>query len=205
MMRTFFRTGTAALSFLVASAAYAVELPAAPCSSEQFGCGGGVSNVLMTALTGSSGIAGTMLRLAAGLAILYIVWSGVQMVISMGDESKLTQNKWGIAYALIGFCVAILSQFLISVVGTQNYGQVGPVDNLPFVVLANAVLILRTVLNGVFILILVVAGLRMLYAQGKTDEFDTGKKMLTWALVGAVMVNLSAALVNAALTFFSLS
>ncbi|UPA22224.1 hypothetical protein K8942_04170 [Candidatus Peribacteria bacterium] len=205
MSRIFSVIGAALTSLLVAVPAYAVTLPSAPCSSEQFGCGGGAANIIMSALTGDSGIAITMLRLAAGLAVLFIIWAGVQMVISLGDEGKLSQYKWGMAYALIGFCVSILSEFIISTVGTENYGQIGGGTELPFVVLANAVAIMRTVLNALFLMILVVAGLRMLYAQGKSDEYETGKKMLTWALVGAVLVNLSAALVNAVIAFFGLN
>lgn len=193
----------ALLGFLLPKAS-AVTLPGAYCTGT-IGCGSGPSNVVVSAITGGNGIAVTMLQVAAGLAVLYIIWAGLQMVVSMGDESKLSQQKWGMAYALIGFCVAILSQFVISSVGTQEYGQSGAASALPLNILANGALILRTVLNACFLMILVVAGLRMLYAQGKSDEFETGKKMLTWALVGAVLVNLSAALVTAVLSFFGLS
>ncbi len=192
-------------ALLPASVAWAIPLPPAPCASSQFGCGGGPSNVVLTALKGDGGIASVMLQVAAGLAVLYIIWSGFQMVISMGDEGKLTQHKWGIAYALIGLSVAILSQFAVSVVGTQNYGQLGGSGPLYIVVLAQAASILRTLLNAVFLLILILIGLKMLYAQGKADEFNTAKKMLTWALVGAVLVNLSAALVIAVGSFFAVN
>lgn len=184
--------------------AFAVELPDAYCTGT-IGCGSGAANIVYSAIVGDGGIASMLLRLAAGLAVLFIVAAGVQMVISMGDESKLSQNKWAMAYALIGFCVVILAQFVVASVGTENYGQIGDATTLPFNILANAVRLLRTVLNALFIMITVVAGLRMLYAQGKSDEFETGKKMLTWAIVGAVLMNLAAALVTAVTDFFGIS
>ncbi len=193
---------TLGLSLLPKAAA--VTLPAAYCNGT-IGCGAGPANIVYSAIVGSGGIAQMMLRIAAGLAVLFIIAAGVQMVISMGDESKITQYKWAMAYSLIGFCVVIVAQFIIASVGSEDYGQLGDATNLPFNILANAARLLRTVLNALFILIMVVAGLRMLYAQGKSDEFETGKKMLTWAIVGAVLINLAAAFVTAVTNFFGIS
>lgn len=185
--------------------AFAITLPNAPCAvGQQFGCNGLATNMVMQALAvGPFSIAVTMLQLAAGLAVLFIVWAGIQMIISLGDEGKITQQKWAMAYALIGLSVSILSQFVISSVGTQNYGQLsGGTTNLPFIVLANVTTVLRLILNALFVMMVAIAALRMLYAQGKADEFNTGKKMLYWGLAGAVLVNLSAALVYAVANFF---
>lgn len=189
--------------------ALALDLPDAPCSPEQFGCGAGPDNILMNALTGAGGvgafsIASQMLYLATGLSVLFIIWAGVQMIISMGDEGKVSQHKWAIAYALIGLGVTILSQFIISVVGTENYGQVGDFRQLPLNLVTSAANILRNVLNAVFVIITVIAGMRMVYAQGKEDDYNAGKKMMFWAIVGAVIVNLSAGLVYAVVSFFGL-
>ena len=200
-MKRFFLILGALTGLLNASTAFAVVLPVAPCVSTQFGCGGRPTDMISKALTlGGNGIASQMLMIAAGLAVVYIIWAGIQMIISMGDEGKITTYKWGIAYALIGLSVSILSQFVISVVGTENVAGGG--GNLPQNVLANAARILRSVLNGLFVLMAIVAGLRMIYAQGKADEFGTAKKMMYWAIVGAALVNLSAALVYAVAQFF---
>ncbi len=193
---------TFGLSFL--PKAFAVTLPAAYCNGT-IGCGGGPANIVYSALVGNDGIAQMMLRIAAGLAVLFIIAAGVQMVISLGDESKITQYKWAMAYSLIGFCVVIVAQFIVASVGSENYGQIGDATQLPFNILSNAARLLRTVLNVLFVLIMVVAGLRMLYAQGKSDEFETGKKMLTWAIVGAVLINLATAFVIAVTDFFGIS
>ncbi len=202
MVRIFSFVGALLVSLFAVPAALAVTLPNAPCTSDLFGCGGGAKNVIMSALIGPNGIAVMLLQISAGLAVLFIIWAGFQMVISMGEEGKLTQYKWGMAYALIGLSVSILAQFVISTVGTQNYGQVGAVTNLPLNLLASGAKILRIMLNAAFVIILVIAALKMLYAQGKADDYNTGKKMLTWAIVGAVLVNLSAALVTVVIQFF---
>lgn len=185
----------------------ALTLPPAPCSPEQFGCGAGAANVVMQVLTGrngvgSLGLASQMLYLSAGLAVLFIIWAGFQMILSLGDEGKVSQHKWAIAYALIGLGVTILSQFIISVVGTENYGQLGNPSDLPLTILSRAAAILRTLLNAVFVIVIVIAGMRMVYAHGKEDDYNAGKKMMLWSIVGAVIVNLSAGLVYAVASFF---
>jgi hypothetical protein len=186
----------------IAQSAMAVSLPSAPCDSSQFGCGGGAANIVMQALTTSGGIASLMLQICAGIAVLYVMWAGLQMLLSLGDEGKITQYKWGMAYAMIGLSVSILAQFVISAVGTENYGQTSGGGNLPIIILTRASVILRAVLNAVFIMMLVIAGLKMLYSQGKSDDYNSAKKMLYWGMAGAVFVNLSAALIYAVASFF---
>ncbi len=72
----------------------------------------------------------------------------------------------------------------------------------PLIVLSAAAYILRNALNAIFLLMIVLAGLKMVYAQGKADEYNAGKKMLTWAVIGAVIVNLASALVYAVALYF---
>lgn len=199
-MRSRFTLLGITLGLLQAPLALAIVLPNAPCATQQFGCGGGPSNIIYSALIGPNGIAVELLKLTTAIAVLFIVWSGVQMIISSGDEGKITKHKWGIAYALIGFSVSVLSQFVISAVGTQDYVSGG--QDLPLNIIGNAAVILRVVLNGLFVVMLVVAGLRLVYAQGKSDDYNTAKKMLYWGIAGAVLVNLAAALVYAVADYF---
>ncbi len=204
-MYLFFSIAFGFMTLLQATAAYAFNLPTAPCvTTVPGGCNAGAENFPMRVLTGggNGGLAMMMLQVAAGLAVLFIVWAGIQMLISLGDEGKITQYKWAIAYSLIGLTVAILSQLLVSTVGTQTL-PTGSSD-LPLTLLSTAVYILRTLLNAIFLIIIVVAGLHMVYAQGKSEDYEKGKKMMYWAITGAVIVNLSAALVTVVTNFFGL-
>jgi hypothetical protein len=201
-MKRFFTMIGFALAFLPLSADAAL-LPTPPCAPQQFGCGGASANLAYNVIAG--GIVPLLLQVAAGLAVLYIVWAGVQMIISMGDEGKVSQFKWGVANALLGLMVAILSEFVVAAIGTQNYGQgaVGSNGNLPLNLITTGITILRLLLNGLFVLVAVVAGIRMVYSQGKSDDYNKGKTMLQWALIGAIIVNLAATLANALSSYFN--
>lgn len=198
---TLFRILTV-LSGLLPSLALAVTLPDAPCDPQQFGCGLPADNVIYNMVVAQGGIASIMLQIAGGLSVVVIIGAGIEMMISLGDEGKITQYKWAMAYAMIGLSVAILAQFIISAVGTQEYGQSATSGNLPLIIIANAGVILRTVLNAIFIMMLVLAALKMLYSQGKADDYNSGKKMLYWGMAGAVIVNLAAALAYSVSSFF---
>jgi hypothetical protein len=51
------------------------------------------------------------------VVLFYIIWGGVQWIISEGDKTKVQAARNKIIYAIIGLIVAFMSFFIISVVG----------------------------------------------------------------------------------------
>lgn len=174
-------------------------LPSTPCGG-LLGCGGGPANAFSTSV--AVDIAIMMLQIAAGLAVLFIVWSGFQMIINRGDEGNVTKARQHIVYALIGLMVAILSQLIVTAVISQQWVSSAAATELPIDLLAAAVSVLRTLINGVLIIVIVVAGIYMLLDHGKQDSYKKGKVMLQWAIIGAIVVNLANALVQAIASYF---
>lgn len=162
-----------------------------------FGCGAGGANIPYQF---AFNLVTLLLQVAAGLSVLFIVFAGFQVVTNIsGDEGKISQFKNGVMNSMIGLCVAILSEFLVSVIGNPNISVAGV---LPIALIGAAISILKIVLNSIFLIVVVIAGLRMVYAQGKTDEYNKGRTMLFWAAIGAVVVNLAAALASAVSGYF---
>ena len=142
--------------------------------------------------------ASLLLRIIAGLSIVFIVWGGILMLISMGDDTKTAQGKWAIIYALIGLFGAILSQAFVGTVAqaplTAGATEVS--------VMQVAVGYLVSAVNIIFFSVIIFAGIRMLLGQGQPEEFNRAKKVITWAIAGAVIVNVARTLVRAVLTLF---
>lgn len=170
------------------------------CSSLQPGCGEGPANIFLSTLPN---LAVFMLQVATGLAVLLIVWSGIQMVTNMGDEGKVGKQRMNIFFSLAGLFVAISSQLFVSFVATQNWGA-NSQGNLAINVIAAGAGTLLTVFNGVFILVIIYYGIRMLMAAGDSGAFGSARTGLTWAIVGAIVVNLANALVQGITSFFGL-
>ncbi len=170
------------------------------CSPLQPGCGAGPDNIFQSTFPN---LAVFMLQITTGLAVLFIVWAGFQMVLSQGDEGKIGKQKTGVIYALAGLFTAIVSQLAVSFVATQDWGQ-NAGGNLPINVMASVVNSILTTFNGIFVLVIVYFGIRMLLAAGDSGAFGTAKTGITWAILGAVVVNLANALVQGVTSFFAL-
>ncbi len=170
------------------------------CSDLQPGCGQGPANIFMETLPN---LAVLMLEVATGLSVLFIVWAGIQLVLNLGDEGKVGTQKTAIFYSLAGLFTAIGSQLLVGFVATQNWGQ-NSSGNLVINLIAAVVNTLLTVFNGLFIVAIIYYGMKMLMASGDSGAFGSARTGITWAIVGAVIVNLANALVQGITSFFLL-
>lgn len=154
------------------------------------------SNVVMEKVLPET--AALLLRIVAGLSVLFIVWGGILMLISMGDDTKTAQAKWAIIYSLIGLFGAILSQAFIGTVAQAPL--TGAVTEAT--VIQTAVKHLVNAVNVIFLSVIIFAGIRMLMGQGQPEEFNRAKKLIMWAIAGAVIVNVARTLVRAVLSVF---
>lgn len=170
------------------------------CSDLQPGCGDGPANIFTSTFPN---LAVFMLQVATGLAVLFVVWAGFQLVLNAGDEGKIGNQKKNIFYVLAGLFTAIVSQLIVSFAVTQDWGQ-NAGGNLVINVLASAVGSILTVFNGVFLLAIIYYGVRMLMAAGDSGGFNSARAGITWAIIGAIIVNLANALVQGVTSFFAL-
>lgn len=152
-----------------------------------FGCGAAPSNVILE--SGLPVAATVLMQLAAGGAVIAIVIAGTQMAISYGDEGKITNARKAILFALGGLGIAFLSMTIVSFVTTEDFGlQLG---GTVITVMASVVRIILNLFNVGFAIVIILAGLRMITAQGNADEFKKGGQMIKWAIIGGVIVNLA--------------
>ena len=67
------------------------------------------ANVLGVAIT-------WVLLLVGGLAVLFLLWGGLQYVTSSGNKDKAEQAKQTITYAVIGLIVIVLARVIVTLV-----------------------------------------------------------------------------------------
>lgn len=184
---------TAIVSFLTPSAYALNVLPDTPCTG-LIGCGGASSNVILENIPQ---LASLMITIVSGCAVLFIAWAGLQMVFAVGDDGKIGEQKWAILYVLGGLGVAIFSQTIVTLVGTEPNLNTITASNLPVGAIAAGVRIILTIFNAIFAVVIIVGGIKMVYAQGKSDEFNSGRHIVFWSVIGAIITNLANALVQA--------
>ncbi len=62
------------------------------------------------------GITKTVIAAAAGLAFLFIIIGGIQILTAYGEEEKITGAKKTITYAIVGLLVAMLSYAIVTII-----------------------------------------------------------------------------------------
>ena len=191
---------TALYRLLSIESAYAQPLQQQPIpgcgAAGLIGCGAAPGNPFVA---GIIYIANLMIDFAAGAAVELIIWAGFQMLNSEGDEGKISTARRGVIYALLGLMLAGTSQLLVGYVATHDWTGAG--SSLPVQLLSGIADALLKVFNAVFLVVVILSGLRMVISQGKSDEFNKGKGWIFWSVIGAILVNIAYALVNAFINF----
>jgi hypothetical protein len=72
--------------------------------------------------------------IAVILAVLYIMWSGIQWMTSGGDATKLASAKRRMIYAIIGLVVVLMSflivRIVLTVIGADGVKFMSPFSGL---------------------------------------------------------------------------
>lgn len=172
--------------------------PDVPCPKGLPSCGG-AGNILAENL--APAIAVFIIQLAVALSLIYILFAGLQLVLNNGDEGKVGKARMSILFSLGGLSLALISQTIYSFVATTNFGN-DPTDALFGGVLQVATTVMVTVFNPIFLIVMVIAAIRMVLDRGKDEEFRKAKTMIIWAMGGAIVMNVAYALVKAVLGIF---
>ena len=155
-----------------------------------------------------------LISVIAGVSMLFVMYGGGMMLISMGDDSKYTTAKNSIIYALVGFGIAIVSQSVVAFVVVQSGAAVGTMvagsgfggfENPALALINVAINSMLYLFNGVFAAVIIFAGFRLVLGRGKSEELEGAKKMLIYAVMGALIINLAKALVTALLNLAMLT
>lgn len=139
-------------------------------------------------------IANLMVSAASGLCVLFIIYGGILMIVSFGDDSRFQKGRNAVMYAMLGFGGAVASQSILAFVASVAVDSttVNPV----VATIVNASNILLDILNVLFILAVIAGGFRMVFARGESDKFDAGRRTLAYAVIGAIIVQIARFLTN---------
>ncbi len=144
------------------------------------------------------------------LSLVFIVIGAVLYIASGGNQGRVTMAKTAITAAIIGLSIGILAPtFLKEIATVLGWNSTA---SLPSEVSSarSAADILLSVLNfllgivGVLsIIMLVIGGGMFLTAAGSQDRITTGKKIVTYALLGIVVALASLVIVRQLAAFFA--
>ena len=142
-------------------------------------------------------IVNVFLLLIGVIALVFVVIGGVKYITSGGDEGQAEEGKKAVLNAMIGIVVVGLATVIVNFA----FGAVGASLPLPgsgdlagaIWLVTNAFLVIVGVIALVFV---VIGGVRYVVSQGDEGETETAKKTILYALIGLIVIGLSAVIVN---------
>jgi hypothetical protein len=165
-----------------------------PCKYIPGGCDKGAVPDMLT--RGISSFAQGFVAFGGAATVFAVVIGGAQIILNFGDESKVDKGRHSIQWALGGFALVLASQTLVNFI-YQSFLPYAGSETATISILAGIVEIILSVFNVTFVLMILFAGVRMVLARGKTDEFDKAKTMIVWAAIGALVINVAHAATRA--------
>ncbi|MCK5615148.1 hypothetical protein KAR91_75490 [Candidatus Pacearchaeota archaeon] len=135
-------------------------------------------------------IAKVLRNIIGAFAVLWIVVSGIQMVLAGGDESKITEQKRAITYAVIGLMVILLLErgitLIYGVPGVERgLSTAGPGISEEII---GVIAFAKALIGAAAILMIMINGFKTITAQGEEDKITTQKKAILWVIVGLVVI-----------------
>ena len=65
----------------------------------------------------------TVIAITGGLALLFLIISGIQLLTAFGNEERVTAAKKTLAYSLIGLLIATLSYAIVQIIVSINISK----------------------------------------------------------------------------------
>lgn len=152
-------------------------------------------------------ILGTLRGIIVILALVFIVIGAVLYITSAGNEGQMTLAKGAITAALIGLALGIAAPSFLKEIGNVlgwNGVNAGAAANaLTLSQIARNVLnFLLSIVGILGIIMLVIGGIMYLTAAGNEDRIDSGKKIVTYSIIGIIVALASLVIVAQIAVFF---
>lgn len=155
----------------------------------------GASNITSALLT----VIDLLKYLLQGIAIVMIVASGVRLVTAGKEvESIAEKQKENIKWAIIGFIIIMIADVMVKQAFFGNTGEVFQSPESVQIAAEKGSEQLRGIYNGIefilgaiAILMIVIAGFRLVTSGGNEDVVTKSKKQIMWAIAGLVLIGAS--------------
>ncbi len=153
-------------------------------------------------------ILGTLRGIIVILALVFIVIGAVLYITSAGNDKQMTLAKGAITASMIGLAIGIAAPTFLKEIGTVlgwsgvNSGAVAGATTLSQIA-RNVLDFLLSIVGVLAIIMLVIGGIMYLTAAGDEDRIDTGKKIVTYSIIGIAVALASLVIVSQLAAFFT--
>mgnify|MGYP001604644027 FL=1 len=144
------------------------------------------------------------------ISIIFIVIGGLMYMVSAGDEKAITRAKNTITAAVVGFAIALAAptflKEIMTILGGPGTGSADAMVSSALTIKQIALGVLKFLLSvvGIIAIIsLVVGGSTYLTAYGDEKRLDKGKSIVTYSIIGIVIILAALVIVTQVSKFIS--
>ena len=137
--------------------------------------------------------------LIGGIAIFFIVYSGVSIISSMGNEEQVTKHKKSLLWGLAGLAIIVLAHSLVNyfffTVNTTT-GAASVDTTAGITTLAGVVNFIASFVGVFSVISIIIAGIIWVTNFGNTEIAEKAKKIIIGAIAGVILSVSAYAIVN---------
>lgn len=181
------------LHYLADSSFLGLNSPTAgTCFEAADGCkdkliGGAISKVI-------GNVVGDLFVIAAFVAAIFVIYSGIMYIVSMGDANKMSGAKQGLQRALMGFFISLCANVIVNVILTTTGSTSGrPGSTADLGALIGQSLQLAGILG---VAMTIISGILYEISLGDESRVKKAKNALISSLVGTAIAFLGTAIIN---------
>lgn len=129
-----------------------------------------------------------MLKLAAGLAVFYILIAAVKFTYSGGNPSKISEAKKAIAIAIAGLIIAVSAYLIVALVVEKASGiDAGNPAFGPSGVITTLIDTTSYVVGVMSVIMLIIGGFKYVTSGGNAQSAESAKSTVTYAIIGLIV------------------
>jgi type IV secretory pathway VirB2 component (pilin) len=144
----------------------------------------------------ATSILNSLKNIVAVLAILFIVIGGLMYIFSAGDEKKIETAKKIVTGAVIGLAIVLIAPSLLYEIGKALGWSAAPVATELKTIALKILDTLLSISGIIAIIFLIVGGLTYMTAYGEEKRVETGKKIITYSVIGIAIIMGALVIVN---------
>lgn len=150
----------------------------------------------------------TLRNIIVILSLVFIVIGAILYITSAGNDKQMTMAKGAITAAMIGLAIGLAAPSFLKEIGTvlgwdASVNQDAVQGALTLSQIARNVLdFLLSIVGVLAIIMLVVGGIMYLTAAGNEDQIDSGKKIVTYSIIGIAVALAALVIVSQIASFF---
>lgn len=124
------------------------------------------------------------------LSIIFIVLGGIFYITSAGNEKRMTAAKGAIFASMIGLAIGIAAPSFLKEIYNIMGGNSSGIDSSSLTGLSltqialNFLNFLLSVVGVLALIMLIIGGIMYLTSAGDEDKIKTGKKIVTYSIIG---------------------